>query len=100
MITLETTPDRVLDYVRTLAPSAAKELQHALNKLYPPPPFEIAVGGTYRARSGHSYGPLIHNADSDYPFTIPYGGPSWSKQGHYLSERHIDTLDLIERVTP
>jgi hypothetical protein len=82
--------------VARLAPGEALQLQQVLNALYPPPPFEIAVGGRYRARSGHTYGPLIANPDSDYPFTIPYGGPSWTKQGHYLSERHVDTLDLIE----
>ena len=88
-----------LDYVRTLAPSAARELLQALNALYPPEPHSLQLGGRYRARNGTLHGPLIANPDSDYTFATR-AGVTWMANGYYIAPHMQDPLDLIERVTP
>ena len=102
MITLETTPDRVTVFrghvrIADMAHSNARELQDALNALYPPEPFSLQLGGTYRARNGTLHGPLIHNANSDYAFAS-LQGVTWKASGHYMAPHFPDPLDLIERI--
>jgi hypothetical protein len=101
MISLSTTHTRVLVYdsgvrVADLAPSVARELQQALNRLYPPEPLQLVIGGTYKARDGSTHGPLEANPGS-FPFRST-AGVSWTATGYYLAHDKPDPLDLVERL--